>query len=63
MHILLIEDNPADVRLVREAMAESAIAAELHWVSCGEDALGFLKRGAGFLIQKHAFRCGRLSLS
>ena len=49
MHILLIEDNPADVRLVREAMAESAIAAELHWVSCGEDALGFLKRGAGFL--------------
>lgn len=44
MDILLVEDNPADVRLVREAVAEHALDATLHWVACGEDALSFLRR-------------------
>jgi len=44
MNILLVEDNPADVRLVREAVSEHALEADLHWVSSGEDALGFLRR-------------------
>lgn len=48
MNILLVEDNPADVRLVREALAESDFVAELHAVSSGEDALAFLRRAGAF---------------
>lgn len=43
MDILLVEDNPADMRLVREAMAEGGIAARLHWVASGEAALSYLR--------------------
>ena len=44
MDILLVEDNPADVRLVREALAEGEVTADLHWAASGEAALGFLRR-------------------
>jgi two-component system, chemotaxis family, response regulator Rcp1 len=44
MDILLVEDNPADMRLVREALCEGGLPARLHWVSSGEAALGFLRR-------------------
>ena len=43
MDILLVEDNPADARLVREALTEGGVSAALHWVSSGEDALSFLR--------------------
>jgi chemotaxis family two-component system response regulator Rcp1 len=45
MNILLVEDNPADVRLVREACAEAGVSAALHWVADGVAALDFLRRG------------------
>jgi two-component system, chemotaxis family, response regulator Rcp1 len=48
MNILLVEDNPADVNLVREAMMESPSAAELHWVADGGQALDFLRRCGKF---------------
>lgn len=47
MNILLVEDNPADMRLVREAMRECAASATLHWVADGDAALDYLhRRGA-----------------
>ena len=48
MNILLVEDNPADVRLVREAVAEHSLDANLHWVPSGGDALSFVHRRAGY---------------
>lgn len=44
--ILLVEDNPGDVRLTREAFNESHITDTLHVVNDGVEALDFLyKRG------------------
>lgn len=43
MDILLVEDNPADVRLIREALAEDGMAADLHWSASGESALEYLR--------------------
>ena len=45
--ILLVEDNPGDVRLTREAFAGAELDCELHVVGDGEAALDFLhRRGA-----------------
>lgn len=41
---LLIEDNPGDVRLTREALAESKLRNNLNVVSDGMEALAFLRR-------------------
>lgn len=40
--ILLVEDNPGDVRLTREAFREAHINNDLHVVRDGEAALDFL---------------------
>lgn len=40
--ILLVEDNPGDVRLTREAFEEARINNDLHDVNDGEAALDFL---------------------
>ena len=42
--ILLIEDNPADVRLTLEAFKEGKVNNTLHVVGNGEDAIAFLKQ-------------------
>ena len=42
--ILLVEDNPADVRLVGDAFAETHPGHHLNVVTDGEDALDFLFR-------------------
>jgi CheY-like chemotaxis protein len=42
--ILLVEDNPADAELTREALQESVLASQLHVVSDGLEALAFLHR-------------------
>ncbi|MFC6731792.1 MULTISPECIES: response regulator [unclassified Haladaptatus] len=42
--ILLVEDNPGDVRLTKEAFNEGQINNKLHVVTDGEEALDFLYR-------------------
>ena len=40
--ILLVEDNPADALLAKEALLDNNIPCNLHIVNNGEDALHFL---------------------
>lgn len=42
--ILLVEDNPGDQRLTREALNEGKIRNTLHIVEDGVEALAFLRR-------------------
>lgn len=42
--ILLVEDNPADVRLTLEALKESRVLTNLHVVGDGVAAMAFLRR-------------------
>jgi len=42
--ILLVEDNPGDVRLVREALLLGEVSHQLHVVGDGVAALEFLQR-------------------
>ncbi len=44
MQILLVEDNPADVRLLQEAFKESPRESQLSVVPDGAEALAFLRR-------------------
>ena len=42
--ILLVEDNPGDVRLLLEAFKEGKLHNRLHIVQDGEEAMAFLRR-------------------
>jgi CheY-like chemotaxis protein len=42
--ILLVEDNPGDARLTREALAHSSLPSTLYDVRDGEQAMAFLRR-------------------
>jgi CheY-like chemotaxis protein len=44
MNILLVEDNPGDVRLAQEAFRHSNAPVILHVVSDGDEAMSFLRR-------------------
>jgi len=47
IEILLVEDNPADVRLTQEGLKEAKVVNRLHAVTDGRAALDFLyRRGA-----------------
>jgi len=46
--ILLVEDNPGDVRLAREGLKESKLYNELWDVPDGEKALDFLRRQSDY---------------
>lgn len=46
--ILLVEDNPADVRLTREALKEAKVGNQLHVVEDGVEAMRFLRREGEF---------------
>ena len=44
IEILLVEDNPGDVRLTREALVDSKLDIRLHHVPDGVEAMRFLRR-------------------
>lgn len=44
IEILLVEDNPGDVRLTREALKEGKVYSNLHTVKDGVEAMQFLRR-------------------
>ena len=44
IEILLVEDNPGDVRLTREAIKEGKVLNNLHVVNDGVEAIAFLRR-------------------
>ena len=46
--ILLVEDNPGDVRLTREALREGGFVNDLHVASDGVEAMAFLHRDTGY---------------
>jgi two-component system, chemotaxis family, response regulator Rcp1 len=48
VELLLVEDNPGDVRLTQEAFAEARINIKLSVVMDGEDALSFLYKRANY---------------
>ena len=44
VEILLVEDNPGDVRLTREALREGKVRNNLHVAPDGVEALAFLRK-------------------
>jgi CheY-like chemotaxis protein len=44
IEVLLVEDNPGDVRLTREALREGKVRNNLHLVPDGVEAVAFLRR-------------------
>ncbi len=48
VEILLVEDNPGDVRLTREALKEAKVRNNLYVVGDGEKALAFLHQEGEF---------------
>lgn len=48
IEILMVEDNPGDVRLTVEALKEGKVRNNMHTVVDGEEAMKFLRRQAPF---------------
>src|SRR2546430_15912369 len=44
IEILLVEDNPGDARLTREALRDANVRNNLHVAADGVEALAFLRR-------------------
>ena len=42
--ILLVEDNPGDARLAKEALKDAKVSNSLHWVKDGVEAMQFLRQ-------------------
>ncbi len=48
IEILLIEDNPADIRLTQEAFREARLQNTIHVVQDGVNAMAFIRQTAPF---------------
>lgn len=53
VEILIVDDNPADVRLTREALKEGKVRNSLHVVGDGEAALAYLRREGQYAGAPH----------
>jgi chemotaxis family two-component system response regulator Rcp1 len=53
IEILLVEDNPGDVRLTREALKEGKVLNTLHVVGDGVEALEFLRNAGQYARAAH----------
>jgi two-component system, chemotaxis family, response regulator Rcp1 len=49
IEILLVEDNPGDMRLTKEALKEGKIANNLSVVKDGAEAISYLKKEDGYI--------------
>ena len=48
VHVLLVEDDPGDVLMTKEAVEHYKLRTVLHAVTDGEQALHFLRRTGGY---------------
>ncbi|GAA2652392.1 MULTISPECIES: response regulator [Nonomuraea] len=48
LDVLLVEDDPGDVLLTREAFELNHVRTRLHVVNDGEEAMAFLRRQGGY---------------
>jgi chemotaxis family two-component system response regulator Rcp1 len=48
IEILLVEDNPGDVLLTKEALLYGKLSNQLHWVKDGAEAMAFLSKQPPF---------------
>ena len=46
--VLIVEDNPGDVELAKEALRETSLTLDVHVAENGEEALRFLQRDGDF---------------
>jgi two-component system, chemotaxis family, response regulator Rcp1 len=53
VNLLLIEDNPGDIKLIQETLKENRFLAELTVITDGEEALNFLKRRGEYEFEQH----------
>ncbi len=47
IEVLIVEDNPGDVELAKQALAETSFPLHLHIAGDGEEAMAFLRREEG----------------
>jgi chemotaxis family two-component system response regulator Rcp1 len=50
VEVLLVEDNPGDVRLTREAFRDSRVPTNMHVATDGVEAMDFVKRRGKFSV-------------
>src|ERR1700676_1158600 len=50
LHVLLVEDNPGDVRLTLETFRDANKAVRLHLAANGVEAIAFLRREGAYLL-------------
>jgi chemotaxis family two-component system response regulator Rcp1 len=48
IQVLLVEDNPGDVRLTREAFRDAKVHLDMHVAADGVEAMEFLLRQGAF---------------
>lgn len=48
IEILMVEDNPGDVRLTREALRDAKMRNKISWARDGVEAMAFLRREGAF---------------